>query len=343
METDIRNSALTKARYPFIDAAKAIALYLVIVGHIVPSGGTFFRFIFAFHMPAFFFLSGYCMEKKEESFTRHTLQKAKTLLVPYVIFSLIGLLIMVIFPDDWLVRTDVKDYLVRYLYIAQPYALGSVWFLVCLFFSSIGCFCILKIWNGKNAWHLLPAAIAFSVIGGWLYRIASSKLFGRFPMKTDSALMAIAFMLFGYILKKAGKFENWKRWILYAGAVVLPAVIWLCGCRLNGYVNLCDCVYDHYRYYMIAALAGCIWVMIIGRLLEKVRWLRWLGKNTLPMFAIHSFFLWGIEFIHGAIIHEHYDHLPDGVMPLLLGLLAYAACVPFALLYNRIRDALRTH
>ena len=311
----------------------------MIVGHAVYSGNSFFRFIFAFHIPAFFFLSGYCAEKKEETFTHYCRRKASGLLVPYLVFSLLGLLIMAVFPDEWYVNADWKTYLVQYIYIAQPYALGSVWFLVCLFFSSVACFCVMKIWSGKNAWHLLPAAIGFAAAGGGLYIISREALYGRFPMKMDSALTATAFMLFGYLFRKAFRFEKWNRWILYTGLLVLPAAVWFFGCRLNGYVNLCDCVYDHFYYYMAAALAGCVWILIVGRLLQNIRPLQWAGRNTLPMFAIHSFFLWGIESIHGTIINQHYTHLPDGVTPLILGILTYAACVPFAMLYNRIRAA----
>ena len=244
---------------------------------------------------------------------------------------------MVIFPNEWLVRTSVRDYLVRYIYIAQPYALGQTWFLVCLFFSSVGCFCVLKIWSGKNALHLLPVAILFSVAGAYLYKIADARLYGRIKKKTDSALMAVSFMLFGYLFKRVGRLENWNKWVLAAGAVVPPVVIWFFGCRLNGYVNLCDCIYDHYGYYMIAALAGCLWITVIGRLLQGIRLFQWLGANTLPMFAIHSFILWGIESIHGAIIHEPYSYLPDGAAPLILGIVTYAACVPFAMLYRLIQ------
>ena len=51
-------------RLDFADAAKAVAIYFVIVGHAVPFAGDTFRFIFAFHMPFFFFISGYCFSKK---------------------------------------------------------------------------------------------------------------------------------------------------------------------------------------------------------------------------------------------------------------------------------------
>lgn len=41
-----------------IDIAKGFALFLVVLGHVVTMHHTIFRWIYAFHMPAFFFLSG---------------------------------------------------------------------------------------------------------------------------------------------------------------------------------------------------------------------------------------------------------------------------------------------
>jgi len=43
-------------RYGFLDVAKAIGIYLVILGHMVIFNWKEFRFIFAFHMPLFLLL-----------------------------------------------------------------------------------------------------------------------------------------------------------------------------------------------------------------------------------------------------------------------------------------------
>ncbi|WP_278969986.1 acyltransferase family protein [Megasphaera elsdenii] len=46
-------------RVGWIDVAKGIAIVLVIIGHTVQFGGGTRNFIFSFHMPLFFLLSGF--------------------------------------------------------------------------------------------------------------------------------------------------------------------------------------------------------------------------------------------------------------------------------------------
>jgi fucose 4-O-acetylase-like acetyltransferase len=58
-----------KKRLIYIDRLKGFAIYLVVLGHIYQNmvvQGTetiLFSLIYAFHMPLFFFLSGYISEK----------------------------------------------------------------------------------------------------------------------------------------------------------------------------------------------------------------------------------------------------------------------------------------
>lgn len=74
-------------RIGWIDIAKLIGIYLVILGHLPLIGeatGTSFSlsFISAFHMPLFFFLSGYV--EKNRSVKETFIRSVKGLLVPYV-------------------------------------------------------------------------------------------------------------------------------------------------------------------------------------------------------------------------------------------------------------------
>ena len=46
-------------RIAWVDVAKGIAILLVIIGHTVNFGSATRNFIFSFHMPLFFILSGY--------------------------------------------------------------------------------------------------------------------------------------------------------------------------------------------------------------------------------------------------------------------------------------------
>lgn len=91
-DTDGTSAALhpPKARIAWIDTAKLIGIYLVILGHIVlnPGSEPVYRFIYAFHMPLFFLLSGAVTSRRsiKETFVRSVRQ----LIVPYVLFYMVS-------------------------------------------------------------------------------------------------------------------------------------------------------------------------------------------------------------------------------------------------------------
>ena len=55
---------IMKNRISYIDIAKGIGIFLVIWGHIILSGPAY-NIIYAFHMPLFFFLSGFVFSKNK--------------------------------------------------------------------------------------------------------------------------------------------------------------------------------------------------------------------------------------------------------------------------------------
>lgn len=84
-------------RLDWIDIAKGIGIILVVLGHtLVPQvretgfAGFLWIFIYNFHMPLFFFLSGYLFEKGLPHYTnkgKFILGKLQYLMLPYLIFS----------------------------------------------------------------------------------------------------------------------------------------------------------------------------------------------------------------------------------------------------------------
>ena len=77
-------------RLNWIDWAKAIAITFVVFGHIPEERGSFFlNYIVTFHMPLFFFISGYLTKK--ELFNKSTIKKyTHTLIIPYFIYNIVS-------------------------------------------------------------------------------------------------------------------------------------------------------------------------------------------------------------------------------------------------------------
>ena len=77
----------SEGRLDFIDVAKCLGMIGVIWGHIMTTGATFVL-AYAFDIPLFFFLAGMVYSKSKYTTIKLLLKnKIRTLLIPYVIFS----------------------------------------------------------------------------------------------------------------------------------------------------------------------------------------------------------------------------------------------------------------
>ena len=73
-------------RLRFVDIAKGISIICIILGHLGIHNIT--RVVFTFHVPIFFLITGYFVSRKE-GVRDFAIKKARTLLVPYFVTSLV--------------------------------------------------------------------------------------------------------------------------------------------------------------------------------------------------------------------------------------------------------------
>ena len=95
------NTIYIPNRVNWIDWAKAIAISFVVFGHIPQLPGSFPQYyIVTFHMPLFFFISGFLTKK--ENLNKETLKKYwHTLIIPYFAYNLL-------FYPYWIVRHYIE-------------------------------------------------------------------------------------------------------------------------------------------------------------------------------------------------------------------------------------------
>lgn len=122
-----------------IDALKGLAIILVVMGHIIAfsnlenySNNILFNFIYAFHMPLFFFISGYLVFGRFGPTTGSWIyKKFRQLIIPYIIFTLFYFYVLFGRPIYDLTPVGVITTLFRYI---VP---DSAWFLPVLFESLL--------------------------------------------------------------------------------------------------------------------------------------------------------------------------------------------------------------
>ena len=75
-----------------LDILKGIGIILVVIGHMIGNQLNIRPWIYAFHMPMFFMIAGYCFDKhKYPDIGKLAWQRMRTLLIPCLYFIIISI------------------------------------------------------------------------------------------------------------------------------------------------------------------------------------------------------------------------------------------------------------
>ena len=328
-----------------IDIAKGIGIFLVIAGHLVKYAHSTSVFIFSFHMPLFYFLSGYVCSS---DFSKNKFWKRiKSLLVPYLGFSLLGLFISLCIPV-W--RSDItfEHFFYQFLYNVQPEFLhvGQVWFLFSLIIITVLFFITnIFICNNKNQlWFgFFLFATAYLVHHYLSLKISINANLYRLPFKIDTTLFAFIFFQSGYICKLTNFYNKIENWLikkkLTVGILALVIVYFIS--KKNHMTNICECSLGKPLLYLLGAYLGIFSTLIFSSIINKCKnkfYINWIGANSLPIFAFHSMYLYLFAYILSKIYG--YDIMimnnipPKVIFPIIIFILILS--IPIVKIYEYI-------
>lgn len=136
----------------YIAQAQLIGCLLVILGHSIPLNWDIphfmYRmdvFLYTFHMPLFFFISGYLFEKtgssRKYSFCSYLRKRTKRLMLPYVVLTVIGLVVNYLM-DSFTGNLDAYSlsYVIESFLVPRQNVWGHFWFLPTLLLISMFAF-----------------------------------------------------------------------------------------------------------------------------------------------------------------------------------------------------------
>ena len=145
-----------KKRISYIAQAQLIGCLLVILGHSVPLNWNIPStiksidvFIYTFHMPLFFFISGYLFEKNNSAnrydFISYITKRSKKLILPYVMLTLIGFIPKILTKDFFGDEVDISiNYFIKCFLVPRNNVWGHFWFLPTLLIISVFAFLFSK-------------------------------------------------------------------------------------------------------------------------------------------------------------------------------------------------------
>jgi fucose 4-O-acetylase-like acetyltransferase len=267
----------------WVDCAKGIGICLVVLGHIAQGGVR--DFIYVFHMPLFFFLSGF-LHRVDSQFVSYAKKKALHLLVPYVWFVILTTLMK---APHFIERGMTPARLKHGLFVlmwggeAMKGAYGVLWFLTCLFLTQqVGNWLLVRF---RTTTAGLAAAISMLLS----YVIAWAAPRFSLPLDANVVLASLPFFLAGYFSQR---FEFTSRWMLAIAAPGVVVAITLLACGASLPYDMRGGVYGLPFITPLLALAcifGCVYLsQHAARHAASNYILARLGAVSLPIMFLHK-------------------------------------------------------
>lgn len=193
------------SRINWIDWAKTIGICLVIIGHTHLSGYEYKikYFIYLFHMPFFFLISGY-LHKRNDDYKSYFRKTFASIIIPYFLLNFLVFIFInipsAIFSGDF-------NYYMRENFLSIFTGSGFIpastcWFLLAIFWIRLLVYWLLKL---KTVYIIL---VIFLIISIAYYIDLSVVNFVNIPYYITQALLVTPFYVAGYYLHKTRMLEK---------------------------------------------------------------------------------------------------------------------------------------
>ncbi len=276
-------------RINWIDMAKGYGIIAVFIGHMVqnsPLG----LFVYSFHLPLFFFISGYLF-KEGDGLGVFLKKKCRSILLPYFTLGLLVVFCDAFYPLFFSGRHFSTRHLLLELYkgfktflIQERYS--TLWYLAVLFGVNILMYLVCRIKNQA----LQAIVVAALFVGAMIYYRLGG---GELPWDVDAAFPALLFFWAGYYVK--GKdlvreqfMEAERRPLLLVIFFVLNIAFNILTLFISGEgLEMYRCCYGVPPLTVISAFAGIFFIIMLS-VLTTLKPILYIGKNSLIFFMWHQ-------------------------------------------------------
>jgi len=322
-------------RIEWIDIAKGLGIIFVIFAHIQSISQVFLNYIYSFHMPLFFFLSGYLFsDSKYKTLMEFIKKKAQSLLIPYFVFSIISYiywaLVQIRMGDD-IKHPDLFRAFIGIFYSDPNHHFMSynvaLWFLTCLFSTEILFYILRK--KIKIEYYIPIVLIALSITG-YLF---SLYLPFRLPWGIDVACSAVVFYGVGYIFKTININDEVMERLPKMSAILLLMPIGYILSQFNREIDMASNYLSNYFLFYAGAFAGIFCWIFIAYLIKESTILSFFGKNSLIIFGLHL--KTPVDFFMHKVLRTSAETINGNLYGVIDTIITLAFLVPVIFIINK--------
>lgn len=257
---------------------------MVVYGHSSADGWGIGKWIYSFHMPLFFILSGYLYGvQKPRKGTRFPTQKISYLLRNYLSFALIGYAYWFLVQR----RFGVNDELLISPWVpifATFYGTGTpseftviprfLWFLPCLAVANVLLFLVNRIPHGLGRWLALGTC-------GWAGFLVLAAF--PLPLEIETALIAVIFMYIGQELHRKNFIQK-----IPAGIVVVLLMIGTACAATNSGVDMRASIFGSVILFAGSSLFLSVALLALSRHMPSFKIVHAVSENSINILGLHS-------------------------------------------------------
>lgn len=256
-------------RIEWIDIARGIGIIFVVLGHTYRSN-VFQTWIYSFHMPLFFIISGILYNPQQVvhiDWKKWLSKKVKNLILPYILFGFLTF-------SYWRVIE----------FHFRSYDMGPTWFLLSLFIVEVVAKLIADILNEEyKKWIcFVLILIAFIFIG---FYFPETKGIVGWGQRIFSGLI---WYISGFFLKKVVELESKNNNVIRRIAEMLLAIFSITIGIKNGRVDMYLNRFHNVCLYLIAGMIGTLFICYISQDIQKNKILEFLGRYSIVILCTHE-------------------------------------------------------
>lgn len=288
-----------KHRIGYIDLAKGIAILSMVLCHVCNLPYVY-AWIYSLHMPIFFIISGILLTNKKvfnkESFDSNFIKKLKTIIWPYITFSVIYCCLDIIKDNMdesflWIIKHTVYYFVFGY---------HALWFLPAMFIANIL----------FNIFHSLSKNWARFLIDTLL--LIGTSIIAQYVVDKDRTLMVYIIIFFnraliGYLFIEFGYYLiNIIDVIKNEYLKLITAVLCL---GIDTYTALLNVPDLHFSLignpllYYFNAIIGTLGILLLCNWIDRIKdlqLLKYCGMNSIIVLLTHILF---VEFLKEPIMY----------------------------------------